>query len=62
MGLLTIRLLLSQVKTKLKGHQKSITGLAFSHVLNVLVSSGSDSQQCDGGDEDAGGKTATMGD
>lgn len=34
----------SQVKTKLKGHQKRITGLAFSHVLNVLVSSGADSQ------------------
>lgn len=33
-----------QVKTKLKGHQKRITGLAFSHVLNVLVSSGADSQ------------------
>ncbi|CAL9022900.1 unnamed protein product, partial [Prunus brigantina] len=33
-----------KVKTKLKGHQKSITGLAFSHVLNVLVSSCSDSQ------------------
>jgi hypothetical protein len=29
-----------KVKTKLKGHQKRITGLAFSHVLNVLVSSG----------------------
>lgn len=34
----------SQVKTKLKGHQKRITGLAFSHNLNVLVSSGADSQ------------------
>lgn len=33
-----------QVKTKLKGHQKRITGLAFSHALNVLVSSGADSQ------------------
>ena len=33
-----------KVKTKLKGHQKRITGLAFSHVLNVLVSSGADSQ------------------
>ncbi|CAL8140963.1 unnamed protein product [Prunus armeniaca] len=41
--------------------QKSITGLAFSHVLKVLVSSGSDSQKCDGGDEDDGGKTATIG-
>ncbi|GAB2210577.1 hypothetical protein Drorol1_Dr00015845, partial [Drosera rotundifolia] len=35
-----------QVKTKLKGHQKRITGLAFSNVLNVLVSSGADSQLC----------------
>ncbi|CAL2273328.1 unnamed protein product [Prunus armeniaca] len=47
-----------KVKTKLKGHQKGITGLAFSHVLNVLVSSGSDSHKCDDGDEDDGGKTA----
>ena len=31
-----------EVKSKLKGHQKRITGLAFSHVLNVLVSSGAD--------------------
>ncbi|KAF3450894.1 hypothetical protein FNV43_RR06983 [Rhamnella rubrinervis] len=29
---------------KLKGHQKRVTGLAFSNVLKVLVSSGSDSQ------------------
>ncbi|AES91574.2 putative transcription factor WD40-like family [Medicago truncatula] len=35
-----------EVKTKLKGHQKRITGLAFSHVLNILVSSGADSQLC----------------
>ncbi|XP_054821523.1 topless-related protein 4-like isoform X1 [Prosopis cineraria] len=35
-----------EVKTKLKGHQKRITGLAFSHILNVLVSSGADSQLC----------------
>lgn len=33
-----------QVKSKLKGHQKRVTGLAFSDVLNVLVSSGADSQ------------------
>ncbi|XWS17122.1 hypothetical protein CRYUN_Cryun33cG0041300 [Craigia yunnanensis] len=33
-----------EMKTKLKGHQKRITGLAFSHSLNVLVSSGADSQ------------------
>lgn len=35
-----------EVKTKLKGHQKRITGLAFSHSLNILVSSGADSQLC----------------
>ena len=34
--------LLLQVKSKLKGHSKRITGLAFSNVLNVLVSSGAD--------------------
>jgi WD40 repeat protein len=33
-----------QVKSKLKGHQKRITGLAFSNSLNVLVSSGADAQ------------------
>ena len=33
-----------QVKAKLKGHQKKIIGMAFSHVLNVLVSSGADAQ------------------
>lgn len=44
-GLLTnLHALFSQVKTKLKGHQKRITGLAFSHIQNVLVSSGADSQ------------------
>ncbi|GAV82484.1 WD40 domain-containing protein [Cephalotus follicularis] len=37
---------IDKVKTKLKGHQKRITGLAFSHILNVLVSSGADSQLC----------------
>ncbi|KAJ4839218.1 Topless- protein 4, partial [Turnera subulata] len=37
---------IDEVKTKLKGHQKRITGLAFSHSLNVLVSSGADSQLC----------------
>ncbi|GMH04542.1 hypothetical protein Nepgr_006382 [Nepenthes gracilis] len=35
-----------EVNTKLKGHQKRITGLAFSNVLNVLVSSGADGQLC----------------
>jgi WD40 repeat protein len=33
-----------EVKTKLKGHQKHITGLAFSTALNILVSSGADAQ------------------
>lgn len=33
-----------KVKIKLKGHQKRVTGLAFSNVLNVLVSSGADAQ------------------
>ena len=33
-----------QVKSKLKGHQKRITGLAFSTALNILVSSGADAQ------------------
>ncbi|XP_024979277.1 topless-related protein 4-like isoform X1 [Cynara cardunculus var. scolymus] len=37
---------IDEVKTKLKGHNKRITGLAFSNVLNVLVSSGADSQVC----------------
>ncbi|KAM1407657.1 hypothetical protein ACFX2F_002206 [Malus domestica] len=35
-----------EVKTKLKGHQNRITGLAFSQILNVLVSSGADTQLC----------------
>ncbi|KAJ0586758.1 putative transcription factor WD40-like family [Helianthus annuus] len=35
-----------EVKSKLKGHSERITGLAFSHALNVLVSSGADSQIC----------------
>ncbi|XP_077222242.1 protein TPR3-like [Tasmannia lanceolata] len=35
-----------EVKSKLRGHSKRITGLAFSHVLNVLVSSGADAQLC----------------
>ncbi|KAM0853944.1 hypothetical protein ACQ4PT_050750 [Festuca glaucescens] len=33
-----------EVKSKLKGHQKKITGLAFSQSMNVLVSSGADAQ------------------
>ncbi|KAK6795583.1 hypothetical protein RDI58_009037 [Solanum bulbocastanum] len=37
---------LDEVKSKLKGHSQRITGLAFSHLLNVLVSSGADSQLC----------------
>ncbi|XVF57547.1 hypothetical protein PTKIN_Ptkin06aG0214600 [Pterospermum kingtungense] len=35
-----------EVKSKLKGHQKRITGLAFSTGLNILVSSGADGQLC----------------
>ncbi|XP_058077196.1 protein TPR1 isoform X2 [Magnolia sinica] len=35
-----------EVKTKLRGHQKRITGLAFSNSLNILVSSGADAQLC----------------
>lgn len=35
-----------EVKSKLKGHQKRVTGLAFSSVLNILVSSGADAQLC----------------
>ncbi|EPS67565.1 hypothetical protein M569_07208, partial [Genlisea aurea] len=35
-----------EVKSKLKGHQKRITGLAFSTNLNVLLSSGADAQLC----------------
>ncbi|KAK9282441.1 hypothetical protein L1049_005359 [Liquidambar formosana] len=37
---------IDEVKSKLKGHQKRVTGLAFSNVLNVLVSSGADAQLC----------------
>ncbi|KAB1204654.1 Topless-related protein 1 [Morella rubra] len=35
---------LDEVKTNLKGHSRKITGLAFSNMLNVLVSSGADAQ------------------
>uniref|UniRef100_A0A804R901 CTLH domain-containing protein n=2 Tax=Zea mays TaxID=4577 RepID=A0A804R901_MAIZE len=35
---------IDEVKSKLRGHSKRITGLAFSNVLNVLVSSGADAQ------------------
>ncbi|KAL1814465.1 hypothetical protein ACET3Z_017039 [Daucus carota] len=35
-----------EVKGKLEGHQDRVTGLAFSTVLNALVSSGADSQIC----------------
>ncbi|KAE8725524.1 Topless-related protein 2 [Hibiscus syriacus] len=35
-----------EVKTKLKGHQKRITGLAFSTNLGILVSSGADAHLC----------------
>ncbi|EXB56799.1 Topless-related protein 3 [Morus notabilis] len=35
-----------EVKSKLKGHQKRVAGLAFSTSLNILVSSGADAQLC----------------
>ncbi|KAL8153389.1 hypothetical protein V2J09_011149 [Rumex salicifolius] len=35
-----------EVKSILKGHQKKVTGLAFSNALNVLISSGADAQLC----------------
>ncbi|KAG5555903.1 hypothetical protein RHGRI_006526 [Rhododendron griersonianum] len=35
-----------KVKSELKGHEKRITGLAFSTNLNILVSSGADAQLC----------------
>ncbi|KAG1363958.1 putative protein TPR3 [Cocos nucifera] len=37
---------IDEVKSKLRGHQKRITGLAFSNMLNILVSSGADAQLC----------------
>ncbi|GAV85799.1 LOW QUALITY PROTEIN: WD40 domain-containing protein [Cephalotus follicularis] len=37
---------INEVKSKLKGHQKGVIGLAFSNVLNVVVSSGADAQLC----------------
>ncbi|XP_073041642.1 LOW QUALITY PROTEIN: topless-related protein 3-like [Primulina eburnea] len=37
---------IDEVKSKLKGHQRHITGLAFSSNLNILVSSGADAQLC----------------
>ncbi|MFS7904696.1 putative transcription factor WD40-like family [Helianthus anomalus] len=43
-GLLLFIIFVVKVKSKLKGHSKRIIGLAFSHVLNVLVSSGADAQ------------------
>ncbi|XP_039015604.1 topless-related protein 2-like [Hibiscus syriacus] len=38
--------MVDEVKTKLKGHQKRISGLAFSTNLNVLVSSAADAHVC----------------
>ncbi|XP_052190160.1 topless-related protein 2-like isoform X2 [Diospyros lotus] len=35
-----------EVKTKLKGHEKRITSLAFSTKLNILVSAGTDAKLC----------------
>ncbi|KAL3528878.1 hypothetical protein ACH5RR_008200 [Cinchona calisaya] len=37
---------IDEVKNKLVGHLKRVTGLAFSNVLRVLVSSGADAQIC----------------
>lgn len=37
---------IDEVKTKLMGHLKKITGLTFSQAMNVLVSSGADAQLC----------------
>ncbi|MQL85482.1 hypothetical protein Taro_017988 [Colocasia esculenta] len=37
---------IDEVIIKLKGHQKKITGLAFSQTMNVLVSAGADAQLC----------------
>ena len=34
------------MKSKLKGHQKRISGLAFSTNLGILVSSGADAHVC----------------
>ncbi|PWA36116.1 LIS1 homology motif protein [Artemisia annua] len=39
---------IDEVKMKLKGHQKQITGLAFSQTLNSLVSAGADAQASGG--------------
>ncbi|KAG5555885.1 hypothetical protein RHGRI_006513 [Rhododendron griersonianum] len=36
----------NKVKSELKGHEKRITGLAFSNNLNILVSSAADAQLC----------------
>jgi WD40 repeat protein len=44
LGCHLLKIFLMQVKSKLKGHTKRITGLAFSHLLSVLVSSGADAQ------------------
>lgn len=35
---------LDEVKSKLRGHSKRITGLAFCPLLNIFVSSGADAQ------------------
>ncbi|KAF3958529.1 hypothetical protein CMV_016582 [Castanea mollissima] len=40
----TYNVRVDKVKSKLKGHQKRIIGLAFSMNLNILVSSGADAQ------------------
>ncbi|XP_042472112.1 protein TOPLESS-RELATED PROTEIN 2-like [Zingiber officinale] len=45
-SILIYNIQIDEVKIKLKGHQKKITGLAFSPSLNVLVSAGADAQLC----------------
>uniref|UniRef100_A0A0E0HHF0 Uncharacterized protein n=1 Tax=Oryza nivara TaxID=4536 RepID=A0A0E0HHF0_ORYNI len=45
-SILLYNIRVDEVKWVLKGHQKKITGLVFSLSMNVLVSSGADSQLC----------------
>ncbi|XP_042467326.1 protein TPR3-like [Zingiber officinale] len=45
-SILIYNIRIDEVKIKLKGHQKKITGLAFSPSLNALVSAGADAQLC----------------
>lgn len=45
-SILIYSFIFNEIKCKLSGHEKSITGLAFSKILNVLVSCGADAQLC----------------